>query len=38
VYVEYNDEPSLKMVKEIGLDSFEGYSLNRLILKEGLFI
>jgi peptide/nickel transport system permease protein len=26
VYVEYNDEPSLKMVKEIGLDSFEGYS------------
>jgi hypothetical protein len=25
VYVEYNDEP-LKMVKEIGLDSFEGYS------------
>jgi peptide/nickel transport system permease protein len=26
VYVEYNDEPSLKMVKEINLDSFEGYS------------
>jgi peptide/nickel transport system permease protein len=23
VYVEYNDEPSLKMVKEIGLDSLK---------------
>ncbi|MFT7395850.1 MAG: peptide/nickel transport system permease protein [Flavobacterium sp.] len=26
VYVEYNDEPSLKMVKETDLDSFVGYS------------
>ena len=26
MYVEYNDEPSLKMVKETDLDSFVGYS------------
>jgi peptide/nickel transport system permease protein len=40
VYVEYNDEPSLKMVKEIGLDSFEGYSsiisAEKTFIKEGL--
>jgi peptide/nickel transport system permease protein len=36
VYVEYNDEPSLKMVKEIGLDSFEGYS--SIISAEKNFI
>jgi hypothetical protein len=38
VYVEYNDEPSLKMVKEINLASFEGYSQSyrEKTLKEGL--
>ena len=36
VYVEYNDEPSLKMVKEINLDSFEGYS--SIISAEKNFI
>jgi peptide/nickel transport system permease protein len=40
VYVEYNDEPSLKMVKEINLASFEGYSsiisAEKTLSKEGL--
>jgi peptide/nickel transport system permease protein len=36
VYVEYNDEPSLKMVKEINLASFEGYS--SIISAEKNFI
>jgi hypothetical protein len=39
VYVEYNDEPSLKMVKEINLASF-GYSsiisAEKTLSKEGL--
>jgi peptide/nickel transport system permease protein len=34
VYVEYNDEPSLKMVKEIGLDSLKDIPSYRLILEE----
>ncbi|WP_016988228.1 ABC transporter permease [Flavobacterium sp. ACAM 123] len=36
VYVEYNDEPSLKMVKEIDLKSFAGQS--SIVLVEEEFI
>jgi peptide/nickel transport system permease protein len=40
VYVEYNDEPSLKMVKEIGLDSLkdipQSYRQKKTLLKKDL--
>jgi peptide/nickel transport system permease protein len=40
VYVEYNDEPSLKMVKEVDLKSFAGQSsilsVEQDFIKTGL--
>jgi hypothetical protein len=42
VYVEYNDEPSLKMVKEINLDSLkdipQSYRQRKTLLKEGFYL